>query len=41
MATKFSDEQGEILLEEVAKYPLLWQLSHPKCDERVNTYERM
>ncbi|KAK7066164.1 hypothetical protein SK128_012123 [Halocaridina rubra] len=36
MAPKFSDEQDEILVEEVAKHPSLWQLSHPKYkDQRL------
>ncbi|KAG0711729.1 hypothetical protein GWK47_020003 [Chionoecetes opilio] len=34
MAPKFSDEQDEILVEEVAKHPLLWQLSHPKYKDQ-------
>ncbi|XP_076028763.1 uncharacterized protein LOC143017775 [Oratosquilla oratoria] len=36
MAPKFSDEQDEILVEEVSKQPSLWQLSHPTYkDQRV------
>ncbi|XP_076028761.1 uncharacterized protein LOC143017773 [Oratosquilla oratoria] len=31
---EFSDEQDEILVKEVAKYPLLWQLSHPKYEDQ-------
>lgn len=31
MAPRFPDEEDEILAEEAAKHPSLWQLSHPKC----------
>ncbi|MPC13562.1 hypothetical protein E2C01_006299 [Portunus trituberculatus] len=36
MAPRFSDEEDEILVEEVAKHPSLWQLTHPKYkDQRL------
>ena len=36
MAPSFSSEEDDILVEEIAKYPSLWQLSHAKYkDQRV------
>ncbi|MPC92873.1 hypothetical protein E2C01_087985 [Portunus trituberculatus] len=36
MAPRFSDEEDEILVDEVAKQPSLWHLSHPKYkDQRL------
>ncbi|MPC41841.1 hypothetical protein E2C01_035448 [Portunus trituberculatus] len=34
MARRFFDEEDEILVEEVAKHPSLWQLSHPKYKDQ-------
>lgn len=34
MAPKFSDEQYESLVEETAKHPSLWQVSHPIYKDR-------
>ena len=36
MAPSFSSEEDDILVEEIAKHPSLWQLSHAKYkDQRV------
>ena len=36
MAPGFSMEEDEVLVEEIAKHPSLWQLSHAKYkDQRV------